>query len=108
MMTLVEIKNNGGATLNKNGENCALRSGYQMSVRDLMIIPVYALRKKALAELLTQLNRGEYLGVWIDNGKAYIDISKRIPTKRQAIEDGIANNQLSVYCWKNNSVLWLT
>ena len=75
-------------------------NGYQVSVRDLEIIPAYKLTKKHLMDMLNRLPVGANLGVWIDQGKAYIDHSVRFTNKRQALEYGKAHSQISIWNWK--------
>ena len=102
LATIKSIKRNGGATINKYGERVTMKTGYQVSKEDLLIIPVDELNKLILKELIKKLiNRGEYLGVWIDNGNVYIDISCRIATKSKAMEMGRELNQLSVLRWRD-------
>ena len=102
LATIKSIKRNGGATINKYGERVSMKSGYQVSKRDLHIIPVDELDKLIIKEAIKLLeSRGEYLGVWIDNGNAYIDISVRIATKREAMTRGRELNQLSVLRWSD-------
>ena len=102
LATIKSIKKNGGATINKYGVRVNMKSGYQVSKQDLLIIPVDELDKYTLKELLKLLvKRGDYLGVWIDDGKAYIDISYRIATKKQAMIVGRELNQLTILRWKD-------
>ena len=102
LATIKSIKRNGGATINKYGERVTMKTGYQVSKEDLLIIPVDELNKLILKELIKKLiNRGEYLGVWINNGNVYIDISCRIATKSKAMEMGRELNQLSVLRWRD-------
>ena len=102
LATIKSIKRNGGATINKYGERVSMKSGYQVSKRDLHIIPVDELDKLIIKEAMKLLeSRGEYLGVWIDNGNAYIDISVRIATKKEAMTRGRELNQLSVLRWSD-------
>ena len=98
--TIKSIIQNGGATFNNRAERVTMKSGYQVSKCDLYIIAVKDLTKDLLKDTLAKLNgRGEYLGVWIDEGKAYIDISCRIATKREAMRVGRELNQLTVLRW---------
>ena len=100
LATIKSIKRNGGATINKYGERVSMKSGYQVSKRDLHIIPVDELDKLIIKEAMKLLeSRGEYLGVWIDNGNAYIDISIRVATKSGAMAMGRELNQLSILRW---------
>lgn len=39
-------------------------------------------------------------GIWFENGIYYIDRSKRVNTKKEALEIGRACNQISVYGWR--------
>jgi len=100
MFKLKDIKLNNGATLNKQGENLSYANGYQVSEKDLEIMPAYKLTKKHLMEMLNKLPIGANLGVWIDNGKAYIDQSVRVLGKKKALQLGKALNQISVWDWK--------
>lgn len=105
MFKLKDIKANNGATLNKQGESLSYNSGYQVSVRDLEIIPAYKLRKRHLIDMLNRLPIGANLGVWINQGKAYIDHSVRFTNKRQALEYGKAHNQISIWGWKASEAI---
>lgn len=102
LATIKSILKNGGATINNKGVRVTMKSGYQVSICDIAIISVSDFNKYILKELLTRLSsRGEYLGVWVDNGKVYIDISRRIPTKAEAVAEGKRLNQISILKWKN-------
>ena len=106
LATIKSIKRNGGATFNKYGERVAMKTGYQVSKCDLLIIPVDELDKLIVADLLGRLiSRGDYLGLWIDNGSVYIDISCRIATKSKAMEMGRELNQLSILRWADMECL---
>lgn len=106
LATIKSIKRNGGATINKYGERISMKSGYQVSKCDLLILPVDELNKLIVKELLGKLvSRGDYLGLWIDNGNVYIDISCRIATKHEAMERGRELNQLSVLRWRDMECL---
>ena len=108
MKTLLkDIISNNGATLTKAGDKVCLSKGWQVSKRDLLIIPVYKLRKYIIKNMLSSIDDGDCLGIWIDNKKAYIDLSVTIPTKKQAIKVGKQNKQLSIWGWKNSEVVWL-
>ena len=100
MLTLSSILKNKGATINADGEAIAFRTGFQVSKCDLAIIPVYRLRKYQIIEALNLINEDECLGIWIDKGKAYIDISERISNYKHALKVGRDRKQLSVWAWK--------
>ena len=105
MFKLKDIKANNGATLNQQGESLNYANGYQVSVKDLEIIPAYRLTKKHLIEVLKTLPVGANLGVWIDNNKAYIDYSVKFNNKRQALAYGKAHNQISIWRWKASEAI---
>ena len=100
---LAKILQNGGATINTRGEFVQLKSGYQVSVRDLGRVKTADLTEKMVRDVVEQgLQRGEYCGVWIDGGFAYVDISKRISTKQEAMRLGREKKQLSILIWRKN------
>lgn len=100
MFKLKDVKLNGGATLNKQGNILNYDDGYQVSAEDLEIIPAYRLTKKHLLDMLAKIPNGSNLGIWIDSGKAYIDRCVRIGNKRLALKFGKALNQISIWNWK--------
>lgn len=105
MFKLKEIKINAGATLDKAGNPMAYARGYQVSEKDLLIIPAYKLTKKQLIAMLNELADGKCLGVWIDNKQAYIDCSEYVSTKKQALKVGKERKQLSIWDWKNSNAI---
>ena len=95
-----------GATINKYGERVTMKTGYQVSKCDLLITPIDELDKLIVKEAMKLLeSRGDYLGLWIDNGNVCIDISCRIATKSKAMEMGRELNQLSVLRWSDMECL---
>ncbi len=104
--TINSILRNGGATFNRNQERIQLKSGYQVSKCDLLIIPAADLTKEIVKGLIAKITaRGEYLGLWIDNGNVYVDISCRVATKREAMQMGRDLNQMSVLRWADMECL---
>lgn len=103
---LAKILKNGGATINARGEFVSLKSGYQVSVRDFGRVRTEDLTEDMVKTVIEQgLSKGEYCGVWIDDGFAYVDISKRISTKQEAIRLGREKKQLSILDWRKNKCL---
>ena len=103
---LAKILKNGGATINARGEFVSLKSGYQVSVRDLGRVRTEDLTEDMVKTVIEQgLSKGEYCGVWIDDGFAYVDISKRISTKQEAMRLGREKKQLSILDWRKNKCL---
>ncbi len=99
--TLKSIIRAGGATLNKNGAMVDFCTGYQVSRRDC-----YTLNAENVNEILTAVNgllneidAGEFVGIWVDSGLVYIDISERIPRLSDALRLGIERKQKSIFDW---------
>lgn len=107
LATINSIKKNGGATFDYNGNRVAMKTGYQVSIEGLMTIEVRCMSKELIKMLIIGhlSKRGEYLGLWIDNDWLYIDISRRVATKKQAMEMGRELNQLSVLRWSDMECL---
>lgn len=104
-MELKKIIKNGGATIGQKGP-VNRSKGYQVSKKDLMIIPAYKLRKKTLVELADSLKAREYLGVWIENNKVYIDISERKLKLDKALELGKKRDQISIFDWSSKNCIY--
>lgn len=105
---LKAILENGGASVNYRGENVQLKSGYQVSKCDLGRVAVADFTEKMIADLISYaIHRGEYAGFWVEDGFVYVDISVRISTKAQAIEQGKQLKQISILRWRDMACLYL-
>lgn len=92
--TLMSLKENDGLTL-KNGKVVSYKSGWQVATEGYeMVTPASALA------IINCVYNGT-CGVWYSEGVYYIDKSKRVNTKREALTIGRACNQISVLCWRN-------
>ena len=92
--TIKKLADGDGLTL-KNGKIKRDKNGYQVATNGVEVIsPEMAIQ--AVREF-----KGN-CGVWLENGRYYIDISKRVSTKREAVEIGKKCNQLSIYRWRGN------
>lgn len=105
---IIQIIQNGGATLGADGKAVDFRRGYQVSKKDCYILDVRHVNKilRAVNEILNGLQLGEYCGIWIDNGRAYVDISERIARKREALKLGRALGQISIFDWSKKSCIY--
>lgn len=105
--TLKSIINNGGATLNKNGVQVNYKKGYQVSKKDCYILKLNNLQNilQHTKKLLKEINKNEFVGLWVDNNKIYIDISIKIDNKKQAISQGLTLNQISIFNWYNKKCI---
>ena len=96
--TLRKITNNGGLTL-KAGKPITYKSGWQVATEGVETTDIHEAMKMIKAF-------GGNCGVWLENGVYYIDKSKRVNTKREAMEIGRACNQISVLKWSNMSLAY--
>lgn len=106
---LQAIIKNGGATLNNNGESVHFIRGYQVSKKDCYTLEVRNVNKilKAVNSLLDTITAGEFVGLWVDNGLIYIDVSECIERLSVALPLGIARKQKSIYDWCMNRCIIL-
>lgn len=112
MLSSLRIKNilkNGGATLNKQGNAKNYKSGYQVSKKDMYILDISNIEQitKAINEILNNISKNEFCGIWCDSGKCYIDISIKINNKQKAIEQGKILKQISIFEWQTKNCIFL-
>ena len=101
-MSIQDIIDNGGATINHKGESVQMVSGYQVSKRDLGRVAISDFTQDMINAVVAYgLRRGEYCGIWVDDGFVYVDISVRIATKQAAMSKGKQLNQLSILRWRD-------
>lgn len=96
--TLRKITNNGGLTL-KAGKPITYKSGWQVATEGVETTDIHEAMKMIKAF-------GGNCGIWLENGIYYIDKSKRVNTKREAMEIGRACNQISVLKWSDMSLAY--
>ena len=91
----------GGATLNKNGAAVNFSTGYQVSRRDCYTLNAANINgiMSAVNFLLSSITASEFVGVWVDSGLVYIDISERVERLSAAIVRGIERKQKSIFDW---------
>lgn len=103
-MTIKELQKiieNGGATLNSDGKQVEFARGYQVSKKDVYMLTVKNATAitRAINRLLKTVDASECVGVWVDAGKVYIDISENINKLSDAMNAGIQRKQFSIYDW---------
>lgn len=96
--TLRRLKNNDGLTL-KKGKPIYYKSGWQVATEGIETRD----QKEAMKAIKAY---GGNCGIWFSDGIYYIDKSKRVNTKREAMETGRACNQISVLKWANMSLAY--
>jgi len=90
--TIRKLANNDGLTL-KKGKIITYKSGWQVATEGIET------RDAREAINAVKAYKGD-CGIWYSEGIYYIDKSKRVNTKREAMEIGRACNQISVLCWR--------
>lgn len=90
--SILKLKENDGLTL-KAGKIITYKTGWQVAIEG---IETTSAREAINAVKAYNGN----CGIWFSNGIYYIDKSKRVNTKKEALEIGRACNQISVLGWK--------
>ena len=93
--TIRNIENEGGLTL-RNGKIVEYKTGWQVGITGIT-----CKTPEEVTELLHKgVGRKGNIGIWYSGGIYYIDISKRITTKQDALKVGKIMNQQSIYGWR--------
>ena len=93
--TIRNIPNEGGLTL-RNGKIVEYKTGWQVGLQGITCTT-----PEEVSEVIhSLLGRKGNIGIWLSEGIYYIDISKRITTKQDAIAMGRLMNQQSIYGWR--------
>lgn len=114
-MKLEDIKRiieNGGETLTKELKKADINGGFMVSLEGTETQAQgedYQAIKKAIEEKqeIIKDKNNMYIGLWLDSGIMYIDISINIIDKVEALEFGKYNKQLAIYDLKNNDSIYL-
>lgn len=106
---LKKIIDNGGATLNAKEKAVKYLKGYQVSEKDCYKLDVNNIAEilQAINQLFEKINKDQFVGLWVDCGFVYIDISKKINALADAIKFGKEKNQISIFNWRNKSCIYL-
>ena len=90
--TIRKLTNNDGLTL-KKGKIITYKTGWQVATEGI--------ETKDAREAINAVKayNGD-CGVWYSEGIYYIDKSKRVNTKREALAIGRACNQISILSWR--------
>ena len=90
--TLKKLKDNDGLTL-KNGKIITYKSGWQVATEGKETTDI-----REAMKMIKDYDGS--CGIWFSGGIWYIDKSKRVDTKHEAMEIGRACNQISVLNWR--------
>ena len=102
--TIRNIKDNEGLTL-RNGKIVEYKTGWQVGIQGVECRTPEEVTKV----LHSDLGRKGNIGIWFSNGIYYIDVSKRITTKQDALKVGKLMNQQSIFGWrprKKGQLVW--
>ena len=96
--SILKLTENDGMTL-KNGNKITYKSGWQVATEGVEC--------KTAREAINAVRAyNGNCGVWYSEGIYYVDKSKRVSTKREAMEIGRACNQISILKWANMSLAY--
>lgn len=96
--SILKLTENDGMTL-KNGNKITYKSGWQVAAEGVEC--------KTAREAMNAVKAyNGNCGVWYSEGIYYVDKSKRVSTKREAMEIGRACNQISILKWANMSLAY--
>ena len=96
--SILKLSNNDGLTL-KKGKKITYKTGYQVATEGIATTDP----REAINAVKAY---GGNCGIWFENGIYYIDLSRRVNTKREALEIGRACNQISVLRWDNMTLIY--
>lgn len=102
----------GGATLNKNGEDFVSNKGFMVSIKgqevkvdknDIQGIKKEIEKKREFIKDKKEL----YIGLWLDSDIMYIDVSIHILDYNEALEVARDNDQKAIFDLKNKTSIYL-
>ena len=93
-----KLANNDGLTL-KNGKPITYKTGWQVATEGMQTTSA----REAINAVKAYNGN---CGIWFADGIYYIDKSKRVNTKREALEIGKACNQISVLRWHDLGLVY--
>lgn len=96
--TLKKLQNNDGLTL-KKGKKVFYKTGYQVATEGKETSDIQE------AMCFIKEYAGD-CGIWFSEGIYYIDKSKRISTKKEALAIGRECKQISILKWTNMSLIY--
>ena len=95
VQTIRKLANNEGFTF-RYGKIVEYKTGWQVATNGLEVKTA-----EEVSEILhSPIGRNGFLGVWVSEGIYYVDFSKRVNTKKKALEIGNACDQQSIYGWR--------
>lgn len=108
-----EVLKNKGLTVNAELKNANLKNGFMVSLFGYEFITYdidEAIKKSVEYKDIIKNKNNCFIGFWIDeedNNKIYVDISKNIPSRRDAEKTAKKNLQKAIYDIKDNRSIYL-
>ena len=96
--SILNLKDNDGITL-KQGKRITYKTGWQVATEGIET-------KDPRTALNAVKDYNGNCGIWFSNGVYYVDKSRRVNTKREALNIGRQYNQISVLGWHNMSLAY--
>lgn len=96
--TLRKIENNGGLTL-KGGKAITYKTGWQVATEGVQTTDITEVRA------IIKAYNGN-CGLWLENGIWYIDKSRRVTTKKEAMKIGRECHQISILKWSTMTLAY--
>lgn len=96
--TIQKLSENDGLTL-KNGRLISYKSGWQVATEGVECTTA----REAINAVKSYAGN---CGVWYSGGIYYVDRSKRVSTKTEALKIGRACNQISILKWSNMTLAY--
>ncbi len=93
-----KLAENDGMTL-KYGKKINYKSGWQVATDGVEC-------KTAREAINAVKDFGGNCGVWYSNNTWFVDKSKRVNTKKEALQIGREHNQISILKWSNLSLVY--
>ena len=96
--SILKLTENDGMTL-KNGNKITYKSGWQVATEGVEC--------KTAREAINAVKAyGGNCGVWYSDNMWFVDKSKRVSTKKEALRIGRECNQISILKWSNMSLVY--
>lgn len=90
--SILKLKNNDGLTL-KNGKPITYKTGWQVATEGV--------ETKSAREAINAVKAyGGNCGVWYSDNTWFVDKSRRVSTKKEALRIGRECNQISILNWR--------
>ena len=96
--SILKLAENDGMTL-KKGNKITYKSGWQVATEGVEC--------RTAREAINAVKAyGGNCGVWYSNNTWFVDKSKRVNTKKEALQIGREHNQISILKWSNMSLAY--